>query len=166
MLGLQKVSKSSILHENTRTTRLKNSLRNLFKRENFKPETEPMIENLKKKLHQEESKQSKSANILASSRWGFEGEKYSKTYPKKLQHKICKIKQCWTICSVIMMIKAKNIPVNQRTFLNQIKTFSKTTNTREDISKTTIFEVLSKISYRNKISKQPLWSYYFSRRSY
>ena len=55
-----------------------------------------------------------------------------------------------------MMIKAKNIPVNQRTFLNQIKTFSKTTNTREDISKTTIFEALSKISYRNKISKQPL----------
>lgn len=53
-----------------------------------------MIENLKKKLHQEESKQSKSANILASSRWGFEGEKCSKTYPKKLQHKICKIKQC------------------------------------------------------------------------
>lgn len=94
MLGLQKVSKSSILHENTRTTRLKNSLRNLFKRENFKPETEPMIENLKKKLHQEESKQSKSANILASSRWGLEGEKCSKTYPKKLQHKICKIKQC------------------------------------------------------------------------
>lgn len=54
-----------------------------------------------------------------------------------------------------MMIKTKKIPVNQRTFLNQIKTFSKTTNTKEDISKTTIFEVLSKISYRNKISKQP-----------
>lgn len=50
MLGLQKGFKTSILHENTRTTRLKNSLRNLFKRENFKPETEPMIENLKKKV--------------------------------------------------------------------------------------------------------------------
>lgn len=88
MLGLQKVSKSSILHENTRTSRVKNSLRNLFKRENFKPKTETMIENLKKKLHQEESKQSESANILASSWWGFEGEKCSKTYPKKLWHKI------------------------------------------------------------------------------
>lgn len=52
--------------------------------------------------------------------------------------------------------KSKKYSGKPKDIFKSDKNFFKTTNTREDISKTTIFEVLSKISYRNKISKQPL----------
>ena len=41
-------------------------LQNLYKKENFKPEIKPMIENLQDELYQLENKQAKGATLLSS----------------------------------------------------------------------------------------------------
>ena len=79
------------IQENIRISILKRRLRNLYKKENIKPEIKPMIENLQDELSQLENKQPKVLNF-ANIRWELEGKKCSKTF-FKLKDRICKIKQ-------------------------------------------------------------------------
>ena len=60
-------SKNCTLHENIKVSWLKQKPRTLQKR--FKPSFKPMIENLQKKVHQRERKQSNGAKTCASIRW-------------------------------------------------------------------------------------------------
>lgn len=59
-------SKNFSLYENIRIFRLKQRLRNLYKKKNFKTEFKPMIEKLQEKLHQVEIKQSKDVKMGAN----------------------------------------------------------------------------------------------------
>ena len=80
------------IQENIRISILKRRLRNLYKKENIKPEIKPMIENLQDEPSQFENKQAKSVKLRANIRWELEGKKCSKTF-FKLKDRICKIKQ-------------------------------------------------------------------------
>ena len=64
-----------------------------YKKENFKPEMKSLLENLLKKLHQVESKQSKGTQVRANIRWKLEGEKCSKTFFKISERKMCNTKR-------------------------------------------------------------------------
>ena len=77
------------IQENIRISILKRRLRNLYKKENIKPEIKPMIENLQDEPSQLENKKVK---LRANIRWELEGKKCSKTF-FKLKDRICKIKQ-------------------------------------------------------------------------
>ena len=48
--------------------KLKKRLRNLYKKEHFKPEIKPMIENFQDKLYQLENKQAKGAKVRSNMR--------------------------------------------------------------------------------------------------
>ena len=61
-------SKNSPTQENTAVFRTKIRLKNLYKKENFKPEIKPMIENLQDELYQLENKQAKGAKLRANFR--------------------------------------------------------------------------------------------------
>ena len=80
-------SKSSTTQENIRISRLKNRLRNLYKKQNFKPEIKPIIKNLQDELHQLENKQVKDAKLRANIKSELEGEKCSKTFFKVLERR-------------------------------------------------------------------------------
>ena len=54
------------IQKNIRISILKRRLRNLYKKENFKSEIKPMIENLQDELSQLENKQAKSAKLRAN----------------------------------------------------------------------------------------------------
>ena len=58
---------------------------NFYKKENFKSEIKPMIENLQDELYQLENKQPKSANVRANIRWELECEKWSEIFFKVLE---------------------------------------------------------------------------------
>ena len=60
-------------------------LRNLYKKENYKPEIRPMINTFQDQLYLLESKQAKGAKNRANIRWGLEGEKCSKTFFQVLE---------------------------------------------------------------------------------
>ena len=70
------------IQENIRISILKRRLGNLYKKENFRPEIKPMIENLQDELSRLVNKQAKSAKLLADIRWKLEGKKCSKTFFK------------------------------------------------------------------------------------
>ena len=55
------------IQENIRISILKRGLWNLYKKENFKPEIKPIIEDLQDELSQPENKQAKSAKLRAKS---------------------------------------------------------------------------------------------------
>ena len=77
--------KNSTKQENIRISRLKKRLRNLYKKENYKPETKPVINTSEDDVYFLESKQAKGAKIGANIRWDLEGEKCSKTFFKVLE---------------------------------------------------------------------------------
>ena len=110
--------------------------------ENFKAEFKPVIENMQEKLHQGKHKQSKDAKICASIRWELEYEKCSKTF-----------------CKIFARQNMQN-QTNTKRFSNpeeifkSAKNFLEKRNPKEDSSKTTISQVLSKNSKRRKTSKQ------------
>ena len=54
------------IQKNIRISILKRRLRNLYKKNNFKPEIKPMIENLQNELSQLENKQAKSVKLRAN----------------------------------------------------------------------------------------------------
>ena len=62
-------SKNSTTPENIRISRIKKRLRNMYKRENFKPGIRPFINNLQDELYSVESKQTRGAKIRANIRW-------------------------------------------------------------------------------------------------
>ena len=64
---------------------LKRILRNLCKKENFKPEIKPMIENLQDDLYQLENNQAKSVKLCANIRQELEGKICSKTFFKVIE---------------------------------------------------------------------------------
>ena len=57
----------------------------IYKKENFKPDFKPMIENLQDELYQLENKQAKCAKLHANSRLELESEKFSKAFFKVLE---------------------------------------------------------------------------------
>ena len=73
-------SKNSTKQENIRISRHKKRLRNLYEKENYKPEIKPMINIFQDELYCLESKQAKGTKIRANIRWDLEGEKCSKTF--------------------------------------------------------------------------------------
>ena len=73
-------SKNSTKHENIRLSRLKTRLRNLYKKEKFKSEIKPIIENLSDKLYQLENGRANGAKLHANIIFDMEGEKCSKIY--------------------------------------------------------------------------------------
>ena len=73
-------SKNSTKHENIRLSRLKTRLRNLYKKEKFKSEIKPIIENLSDKLYQLENGHANGAKLHANIIFDMEGEKCSKIY--------------------------------------------------------------------------------------
>ena len=65
----------------------------IYKKENFKPDFKPMIENLLYSLYQLENKQAKCAKLHANIRLELESENAPKLFSKYLKDRICKIKQ-------------------------------------------------------------------------
>ena len=57
-------------------SRLKEDYETSIKKENFKPEIKPMIENLQDELYQIENKQAKGAKLRANTRWELEGKNF------------------------------------------------------------------------------------------
>ena len=86
----------------------------MHKKENFKPEIKPMIENLQDELYQLENKQAKGAKLRASIR-SCRAENAPKLSSKYLKDRICKIKQ---YLNYILMIINQNILAILRSFLN------------------------------------------------
>ena len=78
-------SKNSTKQENIWISRLKKRLRNLYKKENYKPEIKSMINTFQDELYLLESKQAEGAKIRANIRSDLEGEKCSKTFLKVFQ---------------------------------------------------------------------------------
>ena len=62
-------------------------LQNLYKKENFKPEIKPMIENLQDELYQLENKQTKGAKLRANMR-SWRAKNASKLSSKYLKERI------------------------------------------------------------------------------
>ena len=73
-------SKSSTTQGNIRVSRLKKRLWNFYKKENFKPEIKPVIENLQDGRYQLQNKQAKGAKFCPNIRWELEVEKCSKKF--------------------------------------------------------------------------------------
>ena len=73
-------SKNSTTQENIRISRLKTKLRNLYKKEKFKSEIKPIIENLSDELYQLENEHAKVAKLHVNILLRPKGEKCSKTY--------------------------------------------------------------------------------------
>ena len=78
-------SKNLTAQRNIRISRLKKRLQNLYKREKFKPEIKPMIENLQAELYQLENQQGKGSKLCGKIRWKLKGKKCSKTFFKVLE---------------------------------------------------------------------------------
>ena len=57
----------------------------IYKKENFKPDFKPMIENLQDELYQLENKQAKCPKLHANIRLELESEKFSKAFFKVLE---------------------------------------------------------------------------------
>ena len=108
-------SKNSTTQENITTLKLKSE--NLYKKENFKPEIKPMIENLQDELYQLENKQAKGAKLRANVR-SWREKNAPKLSSKYLKDRIWKIKQ---YLNYMLMIINQNILAIQRTFFKSAK---------------------------------------------
>ena len=113
-------SKNSTTHKNI-TTEVR--LQNLYKKENFKPEIKPMIENLQDELYQLENKQAKGAKLRANIR-SWRAKNAPKLSSKYLKDRIWKIKQN---LNYILMIINQNILAILKAFLNLPKKLWKST---------------------------------------
>ena len=125
-------SKSSITQG---ISRLKKRLRNLYRKENFKPKIKPITKTLQDELYQLKSKSFKSwlNNAL-------------KLFSKYLIESICKIKQYlnYILKIIAILLIFSNLQKNCYEILYTKKTTSKTATT----------EFLSKIPNRKKISNE------------
>ena len=147
----RRFSKNSTTQENIRISRLKKRLRNLYKKENFKPEIRPFINNLQDELYSLESKQAKSAKIHANIRWDLEGEKCSKSFFNILERQHL---QNQTISELYIDAEKSKTSVNPKDMLNSAKKFDESLYTREKISQPAINELLNKIPINKKISNK------------
>ena len=72
-------------------SRLKEDYETSIKKENFKPEIKPMIENLQDELYQIENKQAKGAKLRANIRWELAGKNFFQSTWKTESEKSNKI---------------------------------------------------------------------------
>ena len=142
-------AKNSTKQENIRISRLKKRLRNLYKKENFKPEIRVMINNLQDELYVLETKQATGAKIRANIRWDLEGEKCSKSFFNVLERQNM---QNQTISELYTDNKKNKYSNNPQDILKSAKNFYKDLYTRGNISRDAINELLNKIPNSKKIS--------------
>ena len=116
----RRFSKNSTTQENIRISRLKKRLRNLYKKENFKPDLQPFINNLQDELYSLESKQARGAKIRANIRWDLEGEKCSKSFINILERQHM---QNQTISELYTDDKKSKVFDNPKDILNSAKYF-------------------------------------------
>ena len=128
-------AKSSRKQENNRISRLKKRLRNLHKKENFKPEIRVMINNL-----QDEQ----GAKVHANIRWDLEGEKCSKSFFSVLERQNM---QNQTIPKLYTDDKKTKYSNNLQDILKSTKIFYKDLYVRGNISKDAVNELLNKIPH-------------------
>ena len=131
-------SKNSTKKENISISGLKKRLRNLYKKENYKPEIKPMINTFE--LYLLESKQAKGTKIRANIRWGLEGEKCSKTFFKVLERQNM---QNQTISELYTDVEKSKFSSNPNDILKSAKNFYENLYTRENVSKSAIDELLN-----------------------
>ena len=99
----------------------------MYKKENFKPEIKPMIENLQDELYQLENKQAKGAKLRANIR-NWRAKNSLKFSSKYLKDRIYKIKQ---YLNYILMIINENILAMRRAYLNLQKRIMKNSTPSE-----------------------------------
>ena len=126
---------------------MKRRLRNLYYKENFKPEIKPRIENLKNELYQLENKQDKGGKLCANIRWDLEGRKCSKTFFKVLERQTM---QNQTL-SELYTDDNKSKYSSKDIFKSEKKSYEKL-YTKETSSTATTIEFPSNIPIRKKIS--------------
>ena len=143
--------KNSTTQENTRISRLKKKLRNLYKKENFKPEIKPLINNLQDELYSLESKQARGAKIRANIRWDLEGEKCSTSFFKILERQHM---QNETTSELYTDDKKSKASINPGDILNSAKKIYENLYTKEKVSKSAINELLNKIPINKKTSNE------------
>ena len=131
-------SKNSTEKENISISGLKKRLRNLYKKENYKPEIKPTINTFE--LYLLESKQAKGTKIRANIRWGLEGEKCSKTFFKVLERQNM---QNQTISELYTDVEKSKFSSNPNDILKSAKNFYENLYTRENVSKSAIDELLN-----------------------
>ena len=144
-------SKNSTKQENIRISKLKKRLRNLYKKENYKPKIKPMINTFQDELYLLETKQANGARIRANIRWDLDGEKCSKTFFKVLERQNMHNQTISELCTDKQKSKYSS---NPNEILKSAKNFYENLYTRENVSKAAIDELLNKIPTNKKISKE------------
>ena len=137
-------AKSSRKQENNRISRLKKRLRNLYNKENFKPEIRVMINNLQDEHYTLETKQATGAKVHANIRWDLEGEKCSKSFFSVLERQNM---QNQTIPELYTDDKKTKYSNNLQDILKSAKNFYKDLYVRGNISKDVVNELLNKIPH-------------------
>ena len=123
----------------------------MYKKENFKPEIKPLINNLQDELYSLESKQARGAKIRANIRWDLEGEKCSNSFFKILERQHM---QNQTISELYTNDKKSKVSNNPGEILNSAKKIYGNLYTREKVSKSAVNELLNKIPINKKISNE------------
>ena len=144
-------SKNSTKQEKVRISRLKKRLRNLYKKENFKPEIKPLINNLQDELYSLESKQARGSKICANITYDLEGEKCSKIFFKILERQNM---QNQTISELYTDDKKSKYSSSPKDILKSAKDFYENLYIRENACKPAINELLNKIPISKKISNE------------
>ena len=123
----------------------------MYKKENFKPEIRPFINNLQDELYSLESKEAKGAKIRANIRWDLEGEKCSKSFFNILERQHM---QNQTISELYIDDEKSKTSENPKDILNSAKKFYESLYTREKISQPAINKLLNKILINKKLSNE------------
>ena len=138
------------IQENIRISVLKRRLRNLYKKENFKPEIKAMNENLQDGLSQLESKQARSVKLCDNIWWELEAKNAPKL-SSNWKTEYAKSNNIWIIYTDDIN---QNILAVLRTLSNLQKRIYEKLCTKEATSKAATTEFLSKIPNRKKISNE------------
>ena len=136
---MREVSLKILQQENIRISRLKKRLRNLYRKENFKPEIKSLINNLQDELYSIESKQVRGAKIRASIRLDLEGEKCSKYFFKILERQHM---QNEAVSELYANDKRSEFSSNSEDILKSAKKFYENLYVEENISKSAINKLL------------------------
>ena len=140
-------SKNSTIQENIRISRLKKRLRNLNKKENFKPKIKPMIENFQDELYRLESKQAKVLNFMLTSGGNWRKKEAPRLFPKHLKDRICNIKQ---YLNYIAMTINKKTFSNPKDIIKSAKNVTKKFKPRRQLPKLLLLNFLSKFLTERK----------------
>ena len=147
-------SRNSNTQRYIRISRLRKSLQNLCKKENFKPEIKSIIKNLQDELSQFQNKQANGAKPHAKIKWELEGEKCSKPFFKVLESRNI---QNQTQSKLYIDDNKSKHSSNSTDILKSAKYFYKKLYNKETSPKTVTNKFLSKISNRKKISNEKFY---------